>query len=89
MTDKGERIMRPDYGTSIRRILFEGDAEFIVAELKDEIVRAIAKFEPRASVVPNDVEIEIVDNDVIVTVNYGFFDQKGKISQNISLPNGR
>jgi phage baseplate assembly protein W len=47
LTSKGERVMEPNYGTNIRRILFELQIAGIDSLLQDEIVSALALWEPR------------------------------------------
>lgn len=44
LTEKGERIMRPDFGLSLRRFLFNPLDEFAINSMKREIVDAIAKY---------------------------------------------
>jgi len=47
-TNKGERLMLPDYGTSLRTILFEFQSPGIVAMCQQEIITAVNQWEPRA-----------------------------------------
>lgn len=43
----GERIMRPGYGMSLDRLMFEGIDTSLVATLEKDLEFAIALFEPR------------------------------------------
>lgn len=50
-TERGERVMRPEYGCGLRRLVFEPlDAETEVA-IEREISRAILFFEPRIDLI--------------------------------------
>lgn len=58
LTTPGERVMRPTFGTNLRRTLFEGITPGVLIGLKDNILQAIAREEPR--VVVNN--LDIIDN---------------------------
>jgi phage baseplate assembly protein W len=67
-TGRGERIMRPDFGSSAFSFIFENNNVVLSEMMRDEITTAIAKFEPR--VVVRDVLTEKQDNEVVVTILY-------------------
>ena len=50
MTAPGERVMRPDFGTSLRSAVFEPLDEGLLSTLKGEILSTISKYEPRVIV---------------------------------------
>lgn len=47
LTSKGERLMEPDYGTNIRRIIFEQNINGVESRVQEEIVSALTTWEPR------------------------------------------
>ena len=47
LTSKGDRVMVPEYGTNLRRILFESQLAGVEGLVQDEIVSALALWEPR------------------------------------------
>jgi phage baseplate assembly protein W len=50
LTSRGERLMEPDYGTDLWRMLFETDQNQTVDALaREEVARAMARWEPRVS----------------------------------------
>ena len=51
LTQKGERLMNPDFGTQISKLVFELDSSVLEAQVQQEVNQAIAKFEPRVSVI--------------------------------------
>lgn len=58
MTNKGERLLSPNIGTNIRRLLFENISPRVSQMLSDYIRTTIENYEPRArleniDVVPN------------------------------------
>lgn len=58
LTVKGERLMLPDYGTNLQSVLFDpavGPVESIVVQ---EILSAVAAWEPRIQVDPQSIVIE-------------------------------
>lgn len=56
MTNIGERIMLPDYGTNLRQIIFEQNLTGIDSMIQQEIVNAITKWEPRVQLQSIDVQ---------------------------------
>jgi hypothetical protein len=72
LTEKGERVMRPDFGTRLRRMLFEGINRDFVTRIQKEILEAIVRWEPRVEV----TKIHVVQGedqfDSRVTVNVEF-----------------
>ncbi len=49
-TFPGERVMIPDYGLDLRQFLFEPLDEFLFAEMKERITRAIDRFLPEVQI---------------------------------------
>ena len=49
-TQLGERVMRPSYGTPLLDMLFEGDDDFTVSILADDIRRAVEEYEPGVTI---------------------------------------
>ena len=50
LTEPGERVMLPEFGTSLRKFIFEPNDSVIVDQVKGEISRAISLWEPRIAV---------------------------------------
>jgi uncharacterized protein len=58
-THPGERVMLPNYGCDLRRMVFEEASEQTVTEIKDMIRKAILFYEPRITL--NRVDAQLVD----------------------------
>jgi phage baseplate assembly protein W len=70
LTDKGERIMNPEFGTDLRKSLFDNITDSSIEVLKAKIIDAVNIFIPEIFL--EDVIIE-PDNDyntLNVTINY-------------------
>lgn len=67
MTRKGERLMNPDFGTNVHRLVFELDTSVLEAQVQQEISSAISKFEPRVKMVSLSVDRQ--PNQRNITVN--------------------
>lgn len=70
-TIKGERIMRPDYGSGIEQFLFENNDAVTLQLIENEVLSAIVKFEPRVHEL--DVEVKpdpAEDNRLNIHVQY-------------------
>jgi uncharacterized protein len=63
LTHKGERFMQPDFGTNLRRYLFQPNNNQIQGELKSEILDAITFWLPYVKVenITVDNTIENID----------------------------
>lgn len=70
LTNKGERVMMPDFGTSVRASLFSQMDETSRRELKEEIQSAIATYEPRA--VLRNLDVSFGDTQHQLTVSISF-----------------
>lgn len=71
LTNKGERLYSPDFGTDLKRFLFEPNIVSIQDDIRGEIQKAIDKFIPNLQVDRLDVEpIEGKDHSVIVKLEY-------------------
>jgi len=65
ITSPGERVMEPTYGTNLRALLFEQNVPDLEGLIKDEIVRAIAMWEPRVQV----VSVRVQGKERVATVD--------------------
>ena len=71
----GERILNPEFGTNLRKLLYEGITDFNVEQIVAEIKHAVAQWEPRVQVAnivdvstTEDHENNIVHLKVIYTI---------------------
>lgn len=103
LTNPGERVMLPEFGTPLRRLVFEPNDTILEEEAKRMIGEAIAAWEPRVVIsqltvtsVVNDEALSSSDTgdeiDKILGINIEFIDPEN-ISQvealKIELPLGQ
>lgn len=70
-TIRGERIMRPDFGSGIESYLFEGNNATTAQMIKNEVLQAIIKWEPRVHEVEVEVESDpYADHRLNITIQY-------------------
>jgi phage baseplate assembly protein W len=50
LTNPGERVMLPDYGTGLREFLFEQRDSIVTEQIISRISRSIEKWEPRVAI---------------------------------------
>jgi len=70
-TTPGERIMHPDYGCGLERLVFEPSTNRLYRKIKDRITHSILLFEPRVKL--NTIDIEQVPGEegiLYVTIDY-------------------
>lgn len=85
MTNRGERVYRPDLGSDIRRVLFEPMTPQMSSQLKMYITDAVEKYEPRAKLVDVVVLPVEAQNTYYVTINFEIINSNDVQTLNISL----
>jgi len=68
LTEGGERVMRPDFGSGLMSRVFDNNDAVLESLLQAEVFSAIGRWEPRAIV--RSVDVERKDSTITVTVNY-------------------
>jgi phage baseplate assembly protein W len=70
-TAKGERVMRPDFGSGIERFLFEGTDDTTLRLIESELEEAIRIWEPRVHEIQVTVERDPQhDEKLFIQVQY-------------------
>ena len=70
LTNKGERLMNPDYGSDIRSYLFEPLDYGTASQIKRNIISTIDRWEPRISVLNLSATPNFDDNGFDVEMTY-------------------
>jgi phage baseplate assembly protein W len=70
LTDKGERIMNPEFGADLRRSLFDNITQSNTDLLQTKIIDAINIFIPEVELTNVAVESNIDYNTLNVTIDY-------------------
>ncbi|MDB4326191.1 GPW/gp25 family protein [bacterium] len=71
LTNKGERLYQPEFGTDLKKYLFEPNIVTVQSNIRDEIQKAIDKYIPNLKV--DRLEVNPVDGEehsVIVKLEY-------------------
>ena len=70
LTNKGERLMNPRYGSDIRRFLFEPLDYGTAFQIKGNIRDTLERFEPRLNVLDIKCKLNFTDNGFDVELQY-------------------
>ena len=70
LTNKGERVMNPEFGCDLNRVLFEGITDNLYEVIKNLIVNNIAYFIPEVQITEILVTPEEDNNSLSITVKY-------------------
>jgi phage baseplate assembly protein W len=70
LTSIGERIMNPNFGTELRRFLFEGITDSNLELLKNSLLNSIAIYIPDITVTNISITPDIDYNLINLSVNY-------------------
>jgi len=71
LTNRGERLFRPNMGGGIQNMLFENNTPATLKLIQESVKDTINTYEPRASLI--DVETYSNYNETTVTVNVIFY----------------
>lgn len=83
LTNKYERVRNPDFGTNIRKYLFENFGGTIKQELQLEIENAVEKYEPRVNIL--GIYIEEIDANNQISIDIEFSVSNETETQNLEL----
>lgn len=71
LTSKGERLYLPDFGTNLRRFIFEPNDNLTLSDIKFEISETVKKYLPNLRV--NEVLVEpSTENEYLATVRIDY-----------------
>ena len=70
LTNKGERLFNPDYGSDIRSFLFEPLDYAVAGIIKNNMQLSLAKYEPRIKVTSIACKPNFEDNGIDVEMTY-------------------
>jgi phage baseplate assembly protein W len=76
LTNKGERLYLPEFGTNLRQYLFEPNLDEVRANIKEEVEEAIKKFIPNLVVSeltvtkPEEGDPQITEHTAVVRIDY-------------------
>lgn len=70
LTTKGERIMQPGYGTSLKKILFELNVDSIESIIQQEITQALNIYEPRVAISGVDIDRSAAPRTIAVRLSF-------------------
>ena len=62
MTNPGEKVMVPEFGTPLRSLAFEPNDAVVVAQANAMIIKAIATWEPRVVIKSINITTSLSDN---------------------------
>lgn len=82
LTAKGERLAEPEYGTDIRKLIFDPNVPGIENLIQEQIINALQKWEPRLQL--QGIQI-IRDSATSVTVNLVLLSNQSSQSFDVNL----
>lgn len=85
LTNPGERVMLPEFGTPLRQLMFEPNDQSLHSRAREMIINAIRRWEPRISVEQIDVlskvdeaslnsNDDLTEGDAILMIRIRFLD---------------
>lgn len=84
MTGRGERVMRPDFGSGAWTWIFENNDEVFAELIRADVMATIAKFEPR--VIVQDIVVDRNESEVVVEIVYIVIATQQQDSVELTVP---
>jgi len=69
-TAPNERVMRPDFGCGIHRLVFEVNEAETISQIQQEVRRALVRWEPRIDVIGVGVETKHMGEQLLINIHY-------------------
>ena len=85
LTNKGERLMQPWFGSDVRNMLFENMTPDVLVILKDTISDAIENFEPRCNLIDVDVTGDLDGHTLDVAIVFAVLNREEPVTFTIQL----
>lgn len=70
LTDLGERLFQPNFGSNIRAMLFENSLEDNISILETYIANSITLNEPRVNLIDIQLQANDVENELTINIFY-------------------
>lgn len=86
LTNKGERFYLPDFGTNLKKYIFNQNDNINLNEIRDEINISVSKYMPNLKVTNLSVEFtENSDTTAIVNIDYIVTDDVFQTNESLTL----
>lgn len=86
LTNKGQRLYKPDFGTDLLKYIFEQSDEQTFSNIKTNIKETVKKYIP--NLVVDDIKVEWIDGDehkAIVTIDYTITEDVFEVTDSIKI----
>ena len=70
LTNPGEKIFDPNFGSNVSNILFETVDDITAVSIQDEIENSLKNYEPRVEIIDVIVDPDYDNNQFDVTISY-------------------
>lgn len=84
LTQKGERVMRPDFGSRTLSFIFENNDDTLAEALRTDLAVSIAKYEPRVAL--RKINVTREDTKVLVDIQYVVIATRQEQQLSVSVP---
>ena len=85
LTNPGERLFNPFYGSGITGLLFENITPFVIQDLTTQIMNTADMFEHRVNILNVQVSQDNNDNALFVTITFSLINIPGQFTLNMPI----
>lgn len=85
LTNYHERFYKPYFGANLRQMLFEPATPDTLASIRNYIITAVKKFEPRANIMSVNLTLSQDEHQVAVSMTFSIINTTAPITLNFIL----
>jgi len=85
LTNKGERLYLPDFGSDLKKYIFEPNDEITHDEIRDSLNESIKRYIPNLIVNSIEFRNDVVQEAIIVELTYTVTDGTFQSTDNVTL----
>ena len=85
LTNPGERLFNPFYGSGITGLLFENFTPFLIRDITSQVLNTAEMFEPRINILNVQVTQADDNNALFVTITFSLINTGGQFTLNLPI----
>src|SRR5208337_1871245 len=85
LTNPGEKLFNPFYGSGITGMLFENFTPFTIEDVTNQVLNTAAMFEPRVSILNVQITQDDDNNAMYVTITFSLINIPGPFTLNLPV----
>ena len=89
LTNKGERLFRPNLGSNLKYMLFESNTPVVLKLIQEQVKDVLVTYEPRINIIDVTVISDLDENNVQINVVFSLRNSEETLSTTVFLERTR